>query len=426
MPRLLIDALTYGGRGVGRLDGKAVFVPLSAPGDEIEVDLAEERKRYATGRIRQLLNPGQERREPPCEVYGDCGGCQWQHLDYGSQLRWKEQLFGDILQRQAGVDISLVLPIVASDDEWHYRNRVQLKCHALGSGMAIGFYRSGTHFVTNIEHCPIAAHGINRAIRWLRPLLETAPRPERIPQVDIGCGDDEAIRLVIHHLDPIDPDWINRVGQAVATEGYSLFLQSGRKETLTRVCGRDDLFLRLGVPPLTLAYGPGGFAQVNSSQNRKLVEAVIEAAAVKGHERVLDLYCGMGNFSLPLARCCSSLIGVEEYPPSIAKAKQNACDNGIDNARFFALPAQAAQQVRSLGPFDLVLLDPPREGASQALDLLQQLSPRTIIYVSCDPMTLARDLKSLVNGGYHVRFSRPFDLFPQTYHIESLTVLDRN
>jgi len=207
--------------------------------------------------------------------------------------------------------------------------------------------------------------------------------------------------------------------------GLALFLQIGRKERMIPVCGTADLTIECDEPPLRLDYGPGGFAQINLAQNRALVAAAMAAANLRGTERVLDLFCGMGNFSLPLARRCREVVGVEDFAPSIVQAERNACANAITNVQFLARPANGASSELAAGaPFDLVFLDPPREGAIEVCRELAALQPLRILYVSCDPATLSRDLKVLLLRGYRLVFSRPFDFFPQTHHIESLTLLE--
>jgi len=208
--------------------------------------------------------------------------------------------------------------------------------------------------------------------------------------------------------------------------GYSLFFQSGRKETLTRIVGEDDLHIFPTLSPkLRLAYGPGGFAQVNLNQNRDLVAAVMAAMETIRPKRVLDLYCGMGNFSLPLAFIADEVVGIEDHAPSIHKAGQNALANNLTNLSFYAEPAEgAAARHAQAGPFDLVVLDPPRTGAYPVVRELAALRPRYILYISCDPPTLARDLVPLLHNGYELQWSQPFDLFPQTYHTESVTLLE--
>jgi 23S rRNA (uracil1939-C5)-methyltransferase len=424
---LRIEALAYGGSGVGRHDGKAVFVPFAAPGDLVRCRIVRGKKRYAEAELLQILSPAASRREPPCPVFGRCGGCQWQHLPYEEQCRWKERIFADTLVRQAGTDGALVRPLVPAPDEWGYRSRVQFKCRRTENGFVMGFYRRGSHFVIDVEHCPITAPLLNDALKLFRAWLPECPCPERIPQVDMAVDDEGKVRIVVHGIgEEVDAlrDYLAPLAEGAA---LSLFIQSGRKETLEPVRGKEDLHIRPGGEgSLRLAYGPGGFAQVNLEQNRRLVEEVVAAARLSGKERVLDLFCGMGNFSLPLAKHAGEVVGVEDYGPSIVKARENARQNGLENARFHARPAEgAAVELAGREGFDVVLLDPPRAGAYGVMKDLLTIRPERILYVSCDPPTLARDLKPLLHGGYDLVWSRPFDLFPQTCHTESVTLLER-
>jgi 23S rRNA (uracil1939-C5)-methyltransferase len=238
--------------------------------------------------------------------------------------------------------------------------------------------------------------------------------------------DDEGrVRITVHALGTAAATLADYLRPLAEQAGISLFVQCGRKETLLRVCGEEALhILPRGAGSLRLAYGAGGFAQVNLEQNRQLVREVCSAAALTGRERVLDLFCGMGNFSLPLALQAGEVVGVENYAPAIEQAERNARANGLTHTRFHARPAEAAlRDVMAAKAFDLVVLDPPRTGAYEVVRELVRLRPPRIIYVSCDPPTLARDLVPLLHGGYEVVSSRPFDLFPQTYHTESVTVL---
>ena len=421
---LRIESLANGGAGVARYDGQVIFVSGTAPGDLVNCRLIEEKQRFAQGEIEEILEPAECRQRPPCPVADECGGCQWQHLPYPEQVRWKERLFHDTLIRHAGAQQVQLLPIVPAPREWGYRSRVQIKCHRTAKGFVCGFFRPKSHFVVPIVSCPVLAGELNELLCHLKIVLGPSEFAWEIPQIDLSQGHDGKCRAVIHYLGKQKAELTSLLQLSDGLANCDMFLQSGRSATLSSVVGDGLLAIEVGSPPLKLHYAAGGFAQINLAQNRSLVQAVLAAASLTGTERVLDLYCGMGNFSLPLAVNAGLVIGVEEFPSSIAQAKKNAAENDIKNVEFIARAAEGALENFSLGQsFDLVLLDPPRSGAFAVMkELVRQPVPR-LLYVSCDPQTLARDLKTLLHGGYRLETSQPFDMFPQTYHCESLTIL---
>ena len=419
-----IDALTIGGRGLGRHAGQAVFVPGTAPGDLARCRIVRRHTRYAEAELVELLVAAPERRPAPCPVFGQCGGCQWQHLPYSVQAAWKERLFRDQLLRAGVASAEVLRPLAAAPQEWAYRNRLQFKCRQTAHGFVAGFYRHASHYVIDTPQCLLARPAIQQCYTSLRRVLPTAPHPEALPQFDLSCSDSGAVAVLLHALpegaDAALCDWLTAAARA---GGYAAALQCGRKTSIRPLLGQTCLTTTVDEPPLSLRVGIGGFAQVNPEQNRRLVAAVIAAAALTGSERVLDLYCGVGNFTLALARRAAAVVGVESFAPAIADALANAARAALGNVAFHAEPAEGAALRH--GRFDLVLLDPPRTGAYPVMRDLLELRPRRILYVSCDPSTLVRDLQPLVHHGYAVTSAQPFDLFPQTWHIESLTVLDR-
>jgi 23S rRNA (uracil1939-C5)-methyltransferase len=420
---LEITSLVHGGRGIGRHEGKAVFVPLVAPGDLIDCRVVKSKKRFAEAELIEILVPSPLRREPPCPFFGACGGCQWQHLPYPEQLRWKGQNFSDQLVRSKRVQADRIKPIVAAPEEWRYRNRVQLKTHFFDDGLAIGFYRHGSHNVVDIDHCRLVAPPIQKVLSLLREDLQEVENSESVEQIDLACGDDGTVRLLLH----IHPEGYESLRGWLQTFAASYQLNACIKSvgqgSVEIVHGEGELTVSIDQPALALRYGPGGFVQVNSSQNRAMVSNMLELLDLKGHEKILDLFCGMGNFSLPLARRAGHVVGIEDYAPSIDMARLNAEANQVKNVEFFAADASAIMDRFKGENLDLVVLDPPRTGNYDLVNQLLPLKPKRILYVSCDPATLARDLVPLVSGGYEVISSQAFDLFPQTWHIESMTLL---
>jgi 23S rRNA (uracil1939-C5)-methyltransferase len=429
-----IDSLAFGGNGVTRINGKVCFVPFSCPGDRVRLAVTSEKRSYQTARIVELLEPSPERVTPPCPVFGSCGGCSWQHIGYARQLQAKQQILADALWRGARVAGDHVMPALSSPSPFGYRSRVQLKLHATSDRLKIGFYRNNSHTVEDIpQGCPIALPAINQAMDSLRSVLSAFSDKAAIPEISINCADEGCVAVVSY----------SGRDQAGATRFFGerctdlapltgLFLDGGRTGGLIKVFGDEALTYSLPAATLDggkcrLAYQPGGFSQVNLDQNRAMLEVVRRMAAFQSTERLLDLYCGNGNFSLPLAAEVAEVLGVEEYAGSIAAATANMNANGIDNAEFIC--ADAAATVRQLAArgrsFDTIVIDPPRAGAAEAVQEIGNLNPARIIYVSCDPSTLARDCSLLAHSGFHVRESVPLDMFPQTYHLESVTLLQK-
>ena len=431
---LEIESLAFGGNGVARFEGRVIFVRGAVPGDLVWVRLLREKKRHAEAEAVRFEKLSPARCAPLCPVFGECGGCQWQMLPYPEQLRHKEQIFRDTLQRQCGVTEEQVAPILESPVAWHYRSRVQFKCHLHADGtLAVGFFRTGSHFVINIQSCPVAAPAFNRLLPELREILQGSPYAAQVTQIDMeigdgggdGGGDDEQVRLVIHYAGTDSAGLLDCLRPLHQDPSRALFLRAGSRSTLRHVAGPLELSIAVDTPPVRLAYGGGGFAQINLAQNRRMVAEALRLAAPEKDWHLLDLYCGMGNFSLPFARRVAKLVAVEEHAGSIVQGKANARHNQLTNIDFFARPAQGACAAFAGGRgFDLVLLDPPRCGAKEVVAELLEQRVKRILYISCDPMTLARDLKLLLAGGYHLVESRPLDMFPQTYHLESLSLLE--
>lgn len=433
-PIATIDKLAFGGNGVCRIDGKVCFVPFSCPGDEVRLAITSEKRSYLTARITEIITPSPLRITPPCPLFGSCGGCNWQHIAYSQQLAAKRNIHAETLWRNARVEGGRVGETVASPHEYGYRNRVQFKLHATAAGLHIGFFRNGTHFVEDAaQGCPIALPVINKALSRLRSVLAAFPEPGAIPQINIECGAQETVATINYignNHDAVARFFRERFSELAPLSG--IFLQTGRKSTMQKLCGDGYLAYPMpaaapGSPPVTLTFRPGGFSQVNSAQNLAILGFVRRMAEFGGHEHLLDLYCGNGNFSLPLAQCVASVTGVEEYGDSIQAAMDNCRLNGITNAEFVcADTAGGVARLSAAGRrFHTIILDPPRTGAADAIPGICRLEADRIIYISCDPSTLARDCGLLARHGYCVAESVPLDMFPQTYHLESVTLLHR-
>ena len=427
-----IDKLAYGGNGVCRIDGKVCFVPFSCPGDEVHLRITKQKKSYCSAEIVKVLQPSPERTVPVCPIFGDCGGCSWQHIQYPDQLKHKRQIFTEMFWRGGRVGGDLIRETVASTLEYGYRSRVQFKVSVNHGKLHIGFYRNGTHDVENAHNgCPVARPVINEILGCLRSILDGFSETEFIDQISIDAGEQGAVAVV--HYTGKNLVKIRGLLLESATKMGSctgLFLQSGKKQALEKVWGSDVIEYHMpqripGTKPFLLSYLPGGFSQINQVQNVAVLSIIRRLGDFKLTEKLLDLYCGNGNFSIPIAAEVASVVGIEGSEDSIRSANSNKACNAVQNVEFNCDDVKVALKrlVRDSCMFDVVLLDPPRAGAEEAVSDIAGLHPTKIIYISCDPSTLARDCGLLAGHGYRVVESVPLDMFPQTYHLESITLL---
>ncbi|HEY6421279.1 MAG TPA: class I SAM-dependent RNA methyltransferase [Candidatus Binataceae bacterium] len=408
MPEVEITAMTFGPFGVGRLDGKAVMVPNAAPGDRVEVAMVSERRDYAIAKISTILKPGPERRTPPCPFLPRCGGCDWQHLEYSAQLRLKGELIGAELSRALDLKLNAERLVEPAPDEFGYRSRVRLKA---GAGGALGYYELGSNALVAIDRCAVAEPELHPPTEFARAL------GGRLDEVEVA-GAGERIVVVGHLKRPPAQPELALARQVLASDRTiaGIILRAGRVRELL-----GDTEVELDIEDgLAIRADADLFSQVNRAQNRKLVAAVMESAALGEHTAVLDLFCGTGNFSLPAARRGARVTGVDADRFAIAAAARNAERLALDDAQFVAMKAGAIAEFLQRARYrsEVVILDPPRTGALALMEPIAKLRPRTIIYVSCDVTTLARDLRALVAHRYAIRAVSAFDFFPNTHHAE--------
>jgi 23S rRNA (uracil1939-C5)-methyltransferase len=416
---LTIDRLSYGPAGVGRLNGKVVFVPDTVPGDEATVVLDKEKKNYTTGHLVALRRPSPQRRHPPCPYVSRCGGCPWQQVTYAEQLQAKQAAVREHLRRIAGIADPPLLPIIASPQEWHYRHRIRLH---VADDRRLGFSQARSHELVEIASCSIAAEKITDYLHVARAWLLSLRTPVRQVELLINeltdgvvlVGESEA---KFHTADGAAS--ANFLTTHPGLAGLALCGPGWRK-----AWGATAISFALGVEGMTLTVSPGVFTQVNLAGNRRLIAALLQLSGVQKEQRVIDLYCGAGNFSLPLARQAGALIGIEQNRAAVMDAQANAARAHLTNVRFICASAHAGLHhlLRAHTRADIVVLDPPRSGAAEVLDDVPRLGAQKLVYVSCDPATLARDLRHLQRHGYQPQILQPLDLFPHSYHVETIAV----
>jgi len=408
MPEIEITAMTFGPYGVGRLDGKTVMAPNCVPGDRLEVAIESERRDYLLARPIAVIRPGPDRRTPPCPFLPRCGGCDWQAIAYPAQVRLKGEIIAAELGRALGVTLDPARLVEPAPAEFGYRSRIRLKA---GPGGKLGFNQLGSNRLVEIDRCMVAAEGIRLPHRLAAALGRNLDTIEVVR--------DGGREVLIAHLTraPAAID-LARAREVIAADGAiaGIVMRSGRTR---EVIGDPAITIELE-PALEITVDADLFSQVNHAQNRRLIAFVMEAAGAREEARILDLFCGAGNFSLPAARRGAEVTGVDSEPLAVAAAAANARRMGFDRARFSAMKATetAAFLLRARYRPATVILDPPRAGAPDLMDPIAKLGARAVIYVSCNLTTLARDLRALAARGYRLENLRAFDFFPNTHHAE--------
>ncbi|HVY65008.1 MAG TPA: 23S rRNA (uracil(1939)-C(5))-methyltransferase RlmD [Gammaproteobacteria bacterium] len=418
--------LTHDGEGVADIDGRRVFVPDALPGERVEIALRKRRRKLQEADLVRVLEPSPDRVTPKCEYFGRCGGCALQHLEHSAQIRFKQGVVAQALARIARAEPEQWLPPVASPP-WGYRRRARLgvKYVAGKERVLVGFRERAGPYITDMRHCPVLKAPLDGMLGELADLIAGTSIRARLAQIEAAVADG-VTALVLRVLETPSAADVAAFRDFAARHDLDVYLQPGGPGTSAPLGEARPLTYRLEAFGLTLQFLPTDFVQVNSAINAELVATAVRLADIEPTDRVLDLYCGLGNFSLPLAQRAKELLGVEGEAGLVARAVRNAATNGIANTRF--LTADLAQTDWSFyrEPWDVVVLDPPRTGAEAPIAELKRSNPRRIVYVSCHPATLARDAQVLVHErGYRLKVARVFDMFPHTHHIEALAVFER-
>ncbi len=425
---LLIESLAHDGRGVARVDGKAVFVAGALPGERVKARPLKRHHRFDEAVATEVLEPAPGRVAPRCPHFGVCGGCAMQHLDEARQLEIKRLHVEEQLTRIGRVTPAEWLPPLGGA-AWAYRRRARLgvKWVPRKGRVLVGFRERATPYIAEIGSCAVLAKPVGGLIEALAALVESLSIRERLPQIEVAVG-ERATALVLRVLDPPSVADLENLRAFAAAQGVEFYLQPGGYETVAPLDPpATPLSYTLPDFEVELCFEPTDFIQVNADLNRRAVALAVRLLDPQSDETVLDLFCGLGNFTLPLARRAARVVGVEGEAGLVARARANGVRNGIANAEFHV--ADLAQDLAGApwarGAFDRVLLDPPRAGATAVLPLVARLRPARIVYVSCHPASLARDAGELVHvHGFRLAAAGVMDMFPQTAHVESIVVFE--
>ncbi len=421
-----IESLDAEGRGVARgADGKVAFVEGALPGERVQARLVSSRRSFDVFKSISVLESSSGRRVPRCPHFGVCGGCATQHADAGTQMAAKQRWLEDSLQRIGKVAPQTMLPIIYGE-EWGYRHRARLSVRRVANkgGVMVGFRERHSTRVADMRECPVLPAQVSALIPALKDLVEKLSVRERLPQIEVAVGDNAAA-LVFRHLLPLEKADKVFLKEFSGKHAVHVWLQPGGPETAHPFHpAASELYYELPEFGLRIHFRPTEFTQVNPALNRVLVSRALRLLEPQPGERVGDLFCGLGNFSLPIASRGAGVVGFEGSAELVERARANASANGL--VAQFQVTDLFRHGIAAFGPFDKLLLDPPREGAVELIKSLPEGWPRRIVYVSCDPATLARDAGVLVHAkGFRLAAAGVANMFPHTAHVESITLFER-
>jgi 23S rRNA (uracil1939-C5)-methyltransferase len=421
---LEILRLSPEGRGVARTEeGKAIFVSGALPGERVRARIVKRHRRHDEASVLEVLQASPDRVEPACAAFSVCGGCSLQHLDHAQQIASKQAALLEQLERIGGVKPKQVLaPIMGPQLGYRRTARIGVKHVDKRGEVLVGFREKHSSYIVDMQACPVLVPQVGEQIAALRSLIAGLEAKSRIAQIQVASGDNATV-LVLRNLDPLSDSDRRVLAEFAQAQGLKLWLQPGNETTIAPLTEHDRVELSYALPAydLKLTFLPTDFVQVNAAVNQQMIQQALDLLAPQSGERVLDLFCGLGNFTLPLARSGARVTGVEGDAGLVERARLNASQNGLDADFYVANLFEEDLEAPWLRDhWDALLLDPPRSGAEQIVRQIRRLNPQRIVYVSCDPSTLARDAGILKEQGYRLEQAGILDMFPHTTHVESM------
>lgn len=421
---VIADSLDAAGQGIARLDGKTIFVADLLPGEEAQIELIQDKRSFAKAKVVKRLSTSPQRVQPLCRYFNQCGGCQQQHIDIELQRASKAEALQYLMMRETGIDKSAT-PVI-SGDPYGYRRRARLglQYQPKNQRVVMGFRQTQTNTLVDIKSCPVLVPELDILLKPLSECLNQLSIKQKLGHVELIHADNSNI-IMIRHLAPFSQTDRQKLHDFESEHGVSIWL-AGNDNILDALMANSPM-PEYQVAGEVLKFNPLNFIQVNGQINQLMVAQALAWLDLTDEDRVLDLFCGMGNFTLPIARLAKSVVGVEGVENLVEQARNNAQLNTISNATFYNenLEAEIHSQPWAAQGFNKVLLDPARAGAAGVMEHLIKLMPEKIAYVSCNPTTLARDSKVLLDAGYQLLHLRMLDMFPHTSHLESMALFIR-
>ena len=432
MPIGIVESLDHEARGITRQDGKTIFVDGALPGELVEYASFRKKKSYELAHLVAVLKPSTARVEPRCPHFGVCGGCAMQHMEPSAQVAAKQRVLEDSLWHIGRVRPETLLPPIQGAP-WGYRHRARLgvrKVEAKG-GMLIGFHEKRSSYISDIRSCAILPDHVSQLLMPLRELIGAMSLADRIPQVEVAVG-EHCTALVLRILQPLATRDEALLRAFAERHQVVIYLQPKGPDSVHRFYPEDGPRLSYTLPEfgLEMEFKPAEFTQVNHAVNRVMVRRALRLLDPRPGERIADMFCGLGNFTLPIARSGARVVGIEGSPALVRRGRESAETNGLAESVEFAVANLfdcTEASIAALGHFDKMLIDPPREGAVELVKALPNTGgPRRIVYVSCNPATLARDAAVLVSlKGYRFVAAGAINMFPHTAHVESIAVFEQ-
>lgn len=427
-----IESLSHEGRGVAHIDGKAVFISGALAGEKVTFIYTSKRRSHDEGKIEEVLEASPDRVEPKCQHYEICGGCSLQHLSSEAQIQYKQKSMLESLKHLGDVEPQEVFDAITGDS-WGYRRKARLGAKFVfkKDKVLVGFRERHGGFLADMQSCEVLHESVGKKLEAFQKMMYEMDSRDSTPQIEVAVG-DEATALIIRHLKPLSEGDQQKWLDFAKENHYQLYLQPKGPDTVHCIYPeKPELYYQHKSFDTKVHFGPQDFFQVNSSINRQMVPRAVELLKLTGKERVLDLFCGLGNFTLPIARHAAHVTGVEGDLVMVNRARQTAIANGIENTEYFACNLMGTELELKTEPwlkqqYDCILLDPPRSGAKEIIEHFGKLKAKRIVYVSCHPATLARDAGELVHThGYKLLGAGVMDMFPQTAHVESIAVFEK-
>lgn len=425
-----ISKLSHDGRGICQIDGKTTFIDNALPGEIVKFRYSAAFGRYNEGIAEEIIVPSAERIQPKCKHFSICGGCSLQHMSATSQRQLKQQTLLEQFQHFGKTEIAEILPALTAE-EWGYRRKARLSVRYVEKKqkVLVGFREKRSSFLADIDYCEVLHPDAAKLITPLKELILTLECYKDIPQIEVAV-DQTHVALIFRHMQPLSAADEAKLIAFAKIQNIYLYLQPNKVESIHLLYPENaSPFLHYEFPEhkITQSFLPSDFAQVNLELNRQMIQRALDLLALQATDRVLDLFCGFGNFTLPMARHASQVVGVEGSISSIERANSNAVNNHIENTDFYVanLDESFLHLPWAQSKYDKILLDPPRSGAEMCVQHIELFDAKKIVYISCNPATLARDTGILLQKGYTLVSAGIMDMFPHTNHVESIAVFEK-